>query len=89
MARSRRKNGGPRRGTFKKKKLGANAILAVSLANAKAAAVYQGTQPLTAVDIAETAFWIATLPAHININYIEMMPMCQGFGPLAIQRSAT
>lgn len=57
--------------------------------DSKAAAVYQGTQPLTAVDIAETAFWIATLPAHININYIEMMPMCQGFGPLAIQRSAS
>lgn len=51
-----------------------------------AAKVYQGTQPLTAVDIAETAYWIATLPPHININYIEMMPMCQGFGPLAIQR---
>jgi len=52
-----------------------------------AAKVYQGTQPLTALDIAETAYWIATLPAHININYLEMMPMCQGFGPLAIQRN--
>jgi 3-hydroxy acid dehydrogenase/malonic semialdehyde reductase len=52
-----------------------------------AAKVYQGTQPLTAIDIAETAYWIATLPPHVNINYIEMMPMCQGFGPLAIQRS--
>ncbi len=52
-----------------------------------AAKVYQGTQPLTAVDVAETAYWIATLPPHVNINYIEMMPMCQGFGPLAIQRS--
>ncbi len=55
--------------------------------DAAAAKVYQGTQPLTAIDIAETAFWIATLPAHININYLEMMPMCQGFGPLAIQRN--
>jgi 3-hydroxy acid dehydrogenase/malonic semialdehyde reductase len=54
--------------------------------DAKAAKVYDGTEPLTALDIAETAYWIATLPAHININYIEMMPMCQGFGPLAIQR---
>jgi NADP-dependent 3-hydroxy acid dehydrogenase YdfG len=52
-----------------------------------AAKVYQGTQPLTAIDIAETAYWIATLPAHVNINYIEMMPACQGFGPLSIQRS--
>jgi len=52
-----------------------------------AAKVYQGTEPLTALDIAETAYWIATLPPHVNINYIEMMPMCQGFGPLAIQRN--
>jgi 3-hydroxy acid dehydrogenase/malonic semialdehyde reductase len=55
--------------------------------DAAAAKVYQGTQPLTATDIAETAYWIASLPAHVNINYIEMMPMCQGFGPLAIQRT--
>ncbi|MFA9275723.1 MAG: SDR family oxidoreductase [Candidatus Aquirickettsiella gammari] len=55
--------------------------------DAAAAKVYQGTQPLTADDIAETAYWIATLPAHVNVNYIEMMPMCQGFGPLAIQRN--
>lgn len=54
--------------------------------DAAAARVYQGTQPLTAQDIAETAYWIATLPPHININSIEMMPTCQGFAPFAIQR---
>ena len=53
-----------------------------------AAKVYQGTVPLTAVDIAETAYWIATLPPHVNINYIEMMPTCQGFGALNIKRQA-
>lgn len=51
-----------------------------------AAKVYEGTVPLTAVDIAESAYWIATLPPHVNINYIEMMPTCQGFGPLTIKR---
>lgn len=51
-----------------------------------AAKVYAGTQPLTAVDIAEAAYWVATLPAHVNINHIEMMPTCQGFGPLAVKR---
>ncbi len=51
-----------------------------------AAKVYQGTQPLTAQDVAQTAFWIATLPAHVNINYIELMPVCQSFGGLVIQR---
>jgi 3-hydroxy acid dehydrogenase/malonic semialdehyde reductase len=52
-----------------------------------AAKVYEGTQPLTAEDIAETAYWIATLPAHVNINRIEMMPTCQGYGPLNIKRT--
>lgn len=51
-----------------------------------AAKVYQGTQPLTAEDIAETAYWVATLPKHININEIEMMPVCQSFAGLAINR---
>jgi NADP-dependent 3-hydroxy acid dehydrogenase YdfG len=52
-----------------------------------AAKVYEGAVPLTAGDIAETAYWIATLPAHVNINYIEMMPACQGFSPLTIKRN--
>jgi 3-hydroxy acid dehydrogenase / malonic semialdehyde reductase len=54
--------------------------------DAAAAKVYEGTVPLTAEDIAETAYWIATLPPHVNINYIEMMPTCQGFSPFAIKR---
>jgi 3-hydroxy acid dehydrogenase/malonic semialdehyde reductase len=54
--------------------------------DAAAAKVYEGTVPLTAKDIAESAYWIATLPAHVNINYIEMMPTCQGFSPFAIKR---
>lgn len=55
--------------------------------DAAAAKVYEGTVPLTSHDIAETAFWIATLPPHVNINYIEMMPTCQGFGPFAVKRN--
>jgi 3-hydroxy acid dehydrogenase/malonic semialdehyde reductase len=54
--------------------------------DAAAAKVYEGTQPLTAEDIAATAYWIATLPPHININQIEMMPTCQGFSPFTIKR---
>jgi 3-hydroxy acid dehydrogenase/malonic semialdehyde reductase len=55
--------------------------------DAAAAKVYEGTVPLTANDIAEAAYWIATLPAHVNINYIEMMPTCQGFSPFTIKRN--
>ena len=54
--------------------------------DAAAARVYEGTQPLTAKDIADTAFWIASLPPHVNVNSIELMPTCQGFSPFAIKR---
>jgi NADP-dependent 3-hydroxy acid dehydrogenase YdfG len=43
----------------------------------KAAQVYKGFQPLTPADIAETLYWCAALPAHVNINRLEMMPVMQ------------
>jgi 3-hydroxy acid dehydrogenase/malonic semialdehyde reductase len=54
---------------------------------ARASAVYAGTVPLTADDIAEAAAWVIGLPPHMNINRMEMMPTCQAPGPLAIKRS--
>ena len=56
--------------------------------DASAAKVYQGTQPLTADDVAEAAYWVATLPAHVNINGIEMMPVCQGFSTFTVKRQS-
>ena len=55
--------------------------------DAAAAKVYEGTMPLTAEDIAETIYWIATLPVHVNITQLEIMPTCQGYGPLNIKRT--
>ena len=52
----------------------------------KAAAVYAGTTPLTPEDVAETVAWVIGLPGHVNINRVEMMPTCQGPGPLTIKR---
>ncbi|MBE0583671.1 MAG: SDR family NAD(P)-dependent oxidoreductase, partial [Desulfofustis sp.] len=52
----------------------------------KAEAVYQGLQPLTAVDIAEAIYWAVDRPAHVNINRIELMPVCQCCGPLLLHR---
>lgn len=52
-----------------------------------AAKVYEGTTPLSAKDIADTAYWIATLPPHVNVNSIELMPVCQGFSPFTIKRA--
>jgi 3-hydroxy acid dehydrogenase/malonic semialdehyde reductase len=53
---------------------------------ARADAVYAGTTPLNADDIAEAVAWVLSLPAHVNINRIEMMPTCQASGPLTVKR---
>jgi 3-hydroxy acid dehydrogenase/malonic semialdehyde reductase len=52
----------------------------------KAAAVYAGTKSLTPEDIAETAAWLISLPKHMNVNRIELMPTCQASGPFAVKR---
>ena len=54
---------------------------------ARADAVYAGTVPLTAEDIAEAAAWAIGLPPHMNINRMEIMPTCQAPGPLVIKRT--
>lgn len=54
----------------------------------RAAKVYSNTQAMTADDIAETVHWIATRPAHLNINTVSLMPVSQAFGPLAVKRDA-
>jgi 3-hydroxy acid dehydrogenase/malonic semialdehyde reductase len=43
----------------------------------KAKSVYKGLQPLKPEDIAETIYWCATRPAHVNINDIIIMPTAQ------------
>jgi 3-hydroxy acid dehydrogenase/malonic semialdehyde reductase len=52
----------------------------------RAAKVYEGTQPLLPEDVAETVHWVATLPARVNINAIELMPVDQAFAGLAVSR---
>src|SRR3954462_1107671 len=54
----------------------------------KADKVYQGTTPLTADDVAESVYWAASQPAHVNINVIELMPVLQSFSPLQIYRES-
>jgi serine 3-dehydrogenase len=49
-------------------------------------ALYAGAQPMTADDIADTIFWIATLPPHLNVNRLEMMPTSQSFAGFQIAR---
>ncbi|CAB3771560.1 bifunctional NADP-dependent 3-hydroxy acid dehydrogenase/3-hydroxypropionate dehydrogenase YdfG [Paraburkholderia solisilvae] len=54
--------------------------------DAKAANVYRDLQPLTAEDIADSIYWVATRPAHVNINSIELMPVAQSFAGLSVHR---
>ncbi|MEM9837839.1 MAG: SDR family NAD(P)-dependent oxidoreductase [Pseudomonadota bacterium] len=53
----------------------------------KAAAVYQGTERLTADNIAQVIENVLALPAHVNINRVEVMPTCQAFGSFNIVRN--
>ena len=53
----------------------------------KAAAVYEGTEPLTAEDIADAIHWVATRPTHVNVNVIQIMPTSQAYANLAVHRT--
>ena len=48
--------------------------------------LYAGAHPITAGDIADTIWWIANLPAHLNINRIEVMPVSQSAAGLQVHR---
>jgi 3-hydroxy acid dehydrogenase/malonic semialdehyde reductase len=54
---------------------------------ARAAKVYEHTKPLSPEDIAEVIYFSCSVPPHVNINTIEVMPVCQASGPLAIQHT--
>ncbi|TNF67503.1 MAG: SDR family NAD(P)-dependent oxidoreductase [Gammaproteobacteria bacterium] len=53
----------------------------------KAQSIYHNTKPLTAIDIAETVFFASSMPKHVNINSIEVMPTVQSFGALPVWKS--
>ncbi len=44
---------------------------------ARAAKVYEGTQPLTAADIAEAIVWVASRPAHVCVDEMIIKPTDQ------------
>jgi serine 3-dehydrogenase (NADP+) len=49
-------------------------------------AVYANMDPITAEDIADTVWWVATLPPRININALELMPNTQSWAGFAVHR---
>ena len=52
----------------------------------KAKKVYEGLQPLTPDDIAETIYWAANRPAHVNINDIIITPTVQATATNVIRK---
>lgn len=51
-------------------------------------ALYAGLEPMTAEDLAETILWVASRPAHLNINALELMPTRQSWAGFAMTRKA-
>jgi 3-hydroxy acid dehydrogenase/malonic semialdehyde reductase len=48
--------------------------------------VYQGVHAMSADDVALVCESVLKLPAHINVNTLEIMPVQQAFGPFAVDR---
>ena len=48
--------------------------------------LYASMSPMTADDLAETIWWIANLPPHLNVNAIELMPVSQSFAGFTVTR---
>ncbi|MBV8685685.1 MAG: SDR family NAD(P)-dependent oxidoreductase [Alphaproteobacteria bacterium] len=49
-------------------------------------ALYGGMDPMTAEDLAETIWWVANLPPHVNVNRLELMPVSQSFAGFQVAR---
>jgi serine 3-dehydrogenase len=49
-------------------------------------ALYADMDPMTADDIANTVHWVATLPPHLNINALELMPVSQSWAGFTVTR---
>lgn len=50
--------------------------------------LYGGSAPMTADDIAATVLWIASLPPHLNINRLELMPVSQSLAGFQVARNS-
>ena len=48
--------------------------------------LYAGMDPMTSEDLADLFWWLATLPPHLNINTIELMPVSQSFAGFTVSR---
>jgi serine 3-dehydrogenase len=49
-------------------------------------ALYRDMDPMTAEDTADILYWVATLPPHVNVNALELMPVNQSFAGFQVAR---
>ena len=49
--------------------------------------IYQGVEALSSDNVAEAIYWTASLPSHVNINALEIMPVQQSFAGTTVYRS--
>jgi len=54
----------------------------------RAALVYEGVEPLHPESVAEAVIWAVAQPAHVNISRIELIPVCQAPGGIAVDRKS-
>ncbi|GDX04088.1 bifunctional NADP-dependent 3-hydroxy acid dehydrogenase/3-hydroxypropionate dehydrogenase YdfG [Buttiauxella selenatireducens] len=54
----------------------------------KVGKTYENANALTPEDVTEAVWWVATLPKHVNINTLEMMPVSQTFAGLSVHRES-
>jgi len=53
---------------------------------ARAAAIYEGAEPMQPEDVAEAVAWVAAQPAHVNVSLLQLMPVGQGPGAVSVHR---
>ena len=53
---------------------------------ARASAVYAGVDALTAEDVADAIAWVASRPAHVNIDLVQLTPQQQAGASKVVRR---
>lgn len=51
-----------------------------------AANVYEGVDPLIPESVADAVIWAVSRPPNVNINRIELMPVCQAANRITVER---
>jgi NADP-dependent 3-hydroxy acid dehydrogenase YdfG len=54
---------------------------------ARAGAVYEGVEALTAEDVADAIAWVASRPAHVNVDLVQLTPQQQAGVGKMVRRS--